>query len=869
MANRFHPPAGRLGTFLAAVLLTGYTGMAAVRTWTGNGGNSVWSNRTNWTELAIPANGDAVIFSGTRNSDRAVTNNLPGLKLVSLSFTDRIGGLLLRGDTLLVSNEVTHASGGTNRIELNLAFASGARVVSTNGSLLQLGGETTLSGRTTMAAQSGIVISGRVSGTGDLVKNGAGTLRFTGASTNTFDGTLVVREGVTRLERLAGGHAAGAFRTDGATLVVAGSDQWPSTTILTVQNGGRVNFDDVSQTNTVRDLELHDATVEGREFLLRIRRSIIASSTTNGSPSQILALNIGATIEPVGEVGVNVTAGELETTLGIAGGADATLVKRGVGRLRIGRTVVLTQTARFGGLFRVNAGVLQIDGETDAGVNVTDGGELTGTGEVHSVSVTEGGTFRSSPPVSGATSFKIAGTFAMADGSRFVAAFRNLSPQQFAPLQVIVDGRFTANNATLEIDSAGSANVADNTRLIVIRPSVTGDPDTFDGVASNAALVVGNRVFSASYADGGFSVVATPGANRPPDVGTLSQRTVNEGVAVSFDIGHSDPDGLETVTLTLVEAPAGATLVGNHFRWIPGEADGPGRFPVTIRATDNGTPSLSDEGTFEIVVNEVNQLPAFAPVPDQVVLTGQRLEVPLNATDADLPQQLLLFSVTSGPGVIVSNNIYRWSVPSTFENTTNAVTVRVYDGFTNVARSFSVVVPTNAPPAPNRPPVFDPVADQTARVGETLEVVLSGSDPDAPPQMTLFYLDRPPEGMVLDGNVIRWTPTQANTNGVTIRVILQDSGDPIAQVERSFRIVVFPAGTAPALSITRHENGSLRIEWPLADTGFELQRAASLETPAWNAGSEARATNGSLLRVIIQPGENSRFFRLSRSASGN
>jgi autotransporter-associated beta strand protein len=854
---------------VAVLCATALRGSGAVRVWSGEGATPVWSNRTNWADRIVPANGDSVVFSGSRHNDRTITNNLTALRLESLVFSNRIDGLVLRGEPIGISNQVIHATSGSNLANLHLLLSAGARATSTNGGTLGLGGDLTLSGRTTMDADSGITISGRVSGSGDLVKNGSGTLIFAGAATNTFDGTLVVRDGVARLARSPGGQAAGAIRVDAAALVVTRSDQWPASAILTVQNGGRVTFDETSQTNTLRDLELNGSTLEGRNFLLRIRRSLIASSTTSGPPARIVALNLGATLEPVGEVGVNVTAGELETTLGIAGGADATFIKRGPGRFTVGRTVAPTQTARFGGLFRVNAGVLQIDGETDASVNVTQGGELTGTGEVHSVSVTEGGTFRSSPPAAGASSFRIAGAFELATGARFVAAFRNLAPQQFVPLQVVVDGRFSANGAALEIDSIGFADLADNTRLNVIRSAIDGDPGTFDGVASGATLIIGNRVFSAAYTNGGFNVTALPGANHPPDVGSLPDINVPEGVAVDFILGHSDPDGFETVTLTLVEAPAGATLIGGNFRWLPGEADGPGRFRVTIRATDNGTPTLSDEGTFEIVVDEMNRLPVFAPIPDQITRTGERLEVTLSATDTDLPPQALFFSVESGPGVIVSNNVYRWSVPSTFENTTNAVTLRAHDGITNVARSFRIVVPTNAPPAPNRPPVFDPIPDRTVRLGETLEVTLSGSDPDAPPQMTFFRLDRPPEGMVLDGAVIRWTPTQANTNGVTIRAFLQDNGNPIEEVERSFRIFVLPAGTAPVLSIAPHENDSLRIEWPLADASFQLERTSALDVLAWIAETRSRVTNGSSLRVIVPTGSGSRFFRLARPAAGN
>ena len=62
----------------------------------------------------------------------------------------------------------------------------------------------------------------------------------------------------------------------------------------------------------------------------------------------------------------------------------------------------------------------------------------------------------------------------------------------------------------------------------------------------------------------------------------------------------------ETLTYSLVAAPAGATLspTTGVFTWTPSEGDGPGTFPVTIRVTDSA--KATDETGFTITVTESN-----------------------------------------------------------------------------------------------------------------------------------------------------------------------------------------------------------------------------------------------------------------------
>ena len=90
----------------------------------------------------------------------------------------------------------------------------------------------------------------------------------------------------------------------------------------------------------------------------------------------------------------------------------------------------------------------------------------------------------------------------------------------------------------------------------------------------------------------------------------IGDKTVNEQAALTFTATATDGDlPANTLTFSLdAGSPTGATINASTgaFSWTPSEAQGPGTFPVTIRVTDGGTPTLGDSQTFAVTVNEVN-----------------------------------------------------------------------------------------------------------------------------------------------------------------------------------------------------------------------------------------------------------------------
>ena len=139
-------------------------------------------------------------------------------------------------------------------------------------------------------------------------------------------------------------------------------------------------------------------------------------------------------------------------------------------------------------------------------------------------------------------------------------------------------------------------------------------------------------------------------ANSPPTVLPIDDRTFSERVHETFQVTATDPDvPLDTITYSLVSAPPGATITPDGiFSWIATEEQGPGSYPIIVRAED-GTPGSFDDEEFVAHVTEFNLEPVLAPIPDQTVNEGATVSLTVTATDADLPAQTLEYGLLGAP----------------------------------------------------------------------------------------------------------------------------------------------------------------------------------------------------------------------------
>ena len=190
--------------------------------------------------------------------------------------------------------------------------------------------------------------------------------------------------------------------------------------------------------------------------------------------------------------------------------------------------------------------------------------------------------------------------------------------------------------------------------------------------------------------------------NSAPVLAAISDKTASEGNPLTFTATATDPDG-DSLTFSLDPgAPAGAVIDGASgvFAWTPTEAQGPGSYSITVRVTDDGSPQMSDNKTFTVVINEVNSPPAIAPIGDKTAIPGAQLTFTVSASDADVPLNSLTFTLDPGapPGAAIdpSSGVFTWTPPANQASGTNAVTVRVTDNGVpsqTTTRSFNILVP--------------------------------------------------------------------------------------------------------------------------------------------------------------------------------
>jgi Ca2+-binding RTX toxin-like protein len=104
------------------------------------------------------------------------------------------------------------------------------------------------------------------------------------------------------------------------------------------------------------------------------------------------------------------------------------------------------------------------------------------------------------------------------------------------------------------------------------------------------------------------------------------------------------------LSFSLVGAPSGAAIDADTglFSWTPGE-DQDGEHTFTVRVTDDGTPELSDEQQITVTVNEVNLAPQLDAIGDQTISEGALFSLTIDATDADVPANTLMFSASGLP----------------------------------------------------------------------------------------------------------------------------------------------------------------------------------------------------------------------------
>ena len=131
----------------------------------------------------------------------------------------------------------------------------------------------------------------------------------------------------------------------------------------------------------------------------------------------------------------------------------------------------------------------------------------------------------------------------------------------------------------------------------------------------------------------------------------LSVRVADEnrfGDGVVYELGKNIPKGCTLDVHPLDGRPG-------YFSWTPGELDGGSDHLITVWAKFPDQPKLNNHLTFTVTTNEINRPPVVGPIPMQEVERGKPFRLSLSASDPDVPENTLRFSLGNDapPGVTI------------------------------------------------------------------------------------------------------------------------------------------------------------------------------------------------------------------------
>lgn len=104
------------------------------------------------------------------------------------------------------------------------------------------------------------------------------------------------------------------------------------------------------------------------------------------------------------------------------------------------------------------------------------------------------------------------------------------------------------------------------------------------------------------------------------------------------------------------------------------------------------------------------------------------------------------------------------------------------------------------PSTANRPPVINPISNQSINEGERLQLTATAVDPDG--HIVTFSLVNPPSGASIDAatGFFSWMPDELQGPGLyTVTIRATDNGMPALNADTSFSVVVNEVNTKPVL----------------------------------------------------------------------
>lgn len=131
------------------------------------------------------------------------------------------------------------------------------------------------------------------------------------------------------------------------------------------------------------------------------------------------------------------------------------------------------------------------------------------------------------------------------------------------------------------------------------------------------------------------------------ELSSVSDQTINEGNDLELQIETTQPRLARSRLQLAKGAPRGMDLDARSGKltWTPTEAQGPGNFRVAVELVGANGKKIVDTCEFTVAVNEVNLPPVISAISPQVARANKPFRHGVNASDPDIPENDLRFSL--------------------------------------------------------------------------------------------------------------------------------------------------------------------------------------------------------------------------------
>lgn len=261
--------------------------------------------------------------------------------------------------------------------------------------------------------------------------------------------------------------------------------------------------------------------------------------------------------------------------------------------------------------------------------------------------------------------------------------------------------------------------------------------------------------------------------NTAPTIGTIPDKSVNEGVTLTFDITATDAEG-DVLTYSATNLPTGALFdaATRKFTWKPSSTQA-GEYFVTFSVTDG---KLSASTSVKITVIDANAAPEITPINDKTINTGQTLSFDLLATDAD--GDALTYGTSTlpqGASFDVTTKKFSWK-PTSSQAGDYEISFFVSDGkLTSSIKVKIKVIKVNSAP------VFDSktITDTTISV-HTVSMLFKYqfkvTDPDGDALTYRLDGDYPSGSTLSASGLFNWITTKASAGRVFMFMVTASDG---------------------------------------------------------------------------------------------